>query len=95
MQKAAVDPALSSALIRAESWKRKLLAGEAHSLESIAKAEGVKAAYAARLIRTAFLAPDLKQTILDGDQPMGLTLQRVMIQDVPLDWDAQRQLYRA
>ena len=95
LQKAAVDPALSSALIRAESWKRKLLAGEAHSLESIAKAEGVKAAYAARLIRTAFLAPDLKQTILDGDQPMGLTLQRVMIQDVPLDWDAQRQLYRA
>lgn len=40
---------------------RKLLAGEADSLESIAKAEGVKAAYAARLIRTAFLASDLKQ----------------------------------
>ena len=95
LHKAAVDPALSSALIRAESWKRKLLAGDADSLESIAKAEGVKAAYAARLIRTAFLAPDLKQAILDGDQPEGLTLQRVMTQDVPLDWDAQRQLYRA
>ena len=95
LHKAAVDPALSSALIRAESWKRKLLAGEADSLESIAKAEGVKAAYAARLIRTALLAPDLKQAILDGDQPEGLTLQKVMTLDVPLDWDAQRRLYRA
>lgn len=47
------------------------------------------------LIRTAFLARDLKQPILDGDQPVGLTLQRVMTHDVPLDWDVQRQLYRA
>lgn len=90
-----MDPALSSALIRAESWKRKLLTGEAATLESIAKAEGVKSAYAARLIRAAFLAPDLKRAILDGEQPFGLTLQTMMTRDVPLDWDDQRRLYRS
>lgn len=94
LHKPSVDPALSSALVRAESWKRKLLTGEAISLESIAKAEGVKSAYAARLIRAAFLAPDLKRGILDGEQPFGLTLQVVMTRDVPLDWNEQRRLYR-
>lgn len=37
----------------------------------------------------------MNASILDGDQPEGLTLQKVMTQDVPLEWDAQRRLYRA
>lgn len=47
----------------------------------------------ARLIRIAFLAPDLKRAILDGVQPEGLTLQAVMTRELPLAWDAQRRLY--
>lgn len=90
-----VDPVLTSALIRAESWKRRLMAGDEPTLEAIAAKEAVTAPYAARLIRTAFLAPDLKQAILDGRQPGGLTLQAIMTDDVPLAWAEQRRRYAA
>ena len=53
------------------------------------------AAYAARTIRAAFLAPDLKAAILDGRLPAGLTLEAVTCQEMPLDWEAQRRLYAA
>lgn len=88
-----LDPALNAALIRAEAWKRRLLSDDAPSLDSIARDENLNAGYAARLIRIAFLAPDLKRAILDGVQPQGLSLQAVMTRDVPLAWDAQRRLY--
>jgi site-specific DNA recombinase len=90
-----IDPALSAALIRAESWKRQLFAGEAKNVEAIGAAEGIRAAYVAKVLRVAFLAPDLKDAILQGRQPDGLTLQAVMTRDLPLAWDEQRRLYSA
>ncbi|MBX9615566.1 MAG: recombinase family protein [Caulobacteraceae bacterium] len=89
----AADPALCAALIRAEGWKRQLMSGEVRTLNQIAANEGVSAPYAARTIRTAFLAPDLKAAILDGRPPTGLTLEAVCRRAVPLDWDEQRRLY--
>jgi DNA invertase Pin-like site-specific DNA recombinase len=87
------DPALSAALVRAEAWKRKLLTGEVGTVDELARAEGVAATYAARLLRTAFLAPDLKRAILDGRQPSKLTLQAIMTTALPLDWRGQRDLF--
>jgi hypothetical protein len=88
------DAALSGALVRAEAWKRALLSGQAKTLSDIARQEGVTANYVSRILRTAFLAPDLKSAILDGTQPINLSLQAIMAADVPLDWNTQRQLYR-
>ncbi len=88
-----IDPVLSSALIRAESWKRKLLAGEVENLAAIAQAENVTPAYARRMIRPAYLAPDLKALILDGRQAIGLTLEAITRTEMPLDWNEQRRLY--
>jgi hypothetical protein len=65
-----------------------LLSGEAASLKEIARVESVTPAYARRVIRTAFLAPDLKAAILDGCQPAGLSLEAVIRSEMPLDWDA-------
>ena len=45
-----------------------------------------------RLVRLAFLAPDLQRAILAGTQPPGLTLARLLEQEMPLDWTAQRQM---
>jgi len=90
-----VDPAFATALTRAEVWKKKLLSGEVATVDQIALSEKVTPAYARRLVKLAFLAPDLKAAILDGRQPRGLTLQFVSTQDIPLDWDQQRRLYGA
>lgn len=89
------DPALSAALIRAEAWKRQLLSGDVASLREIARAENVTPACARRVIKTAFLAPDLKIAILEGKQPAGLSLEVVIRSEMPLDWDDQRRLYAA
>ena len=83
------DPTLVSALIRAEAWKRRLLDGEAANLATIATAEGVTAAYIARMVRLAFLAPHLKRQILEGRQPAALTLQHLMTRPIPLAWEQQ------
>lgn len=88
-----VDGALSAALVRAEAWKRKLMTGEEATLAAIARKEGMTDGYAARLIRVAFLAPDLKRAILDGTQKEAMSLQALMTCDMPLAWAEQRRLY--
>ena len=79
--------------VRAEAWKRRLLSGTVTRLEELAREEGVTASYVTRVMRVAFLAPDLKRAILDGVQPAGLTLQRVQDQEMPLAWERQRAQY--
>lgn len=95
VRRAMIDPALSAALIRAEAWKRRLLAGDVESLTVIAKAECVTPEYARRMIRPAYLAPNLKASILDGRQPSGFTLEAITKTEMPLDWNDQRRLYAA
>jgi len=88
-----LDAALSSALVRAEAWKRKLFAGEVATVDELARSEQMNPTYASRMLRVAFLAPELKRAILDGRQPQGLTLQAVVTRDVPLSWQGQRALF--
>jgi site-specific DNA recombinase len=49
--------------------------------------------YARRLIRLAFLAPDLQRAILAGRQPPGLTLSQLMERPVPLLWTEQARAF--
>lgn len=45
--------------------------------------------YRRRLLRLAFLAPDLQRAILEGRQPPGLTLAALMAMELPLGWADQ------
>ena len=47
--------------------------------------------YERRLIRLAFLAPDIRQAILAGRQPRTLNLQKMVHQDLPIAWTQQRE----
>ena len=48
-----------------------------------------------RLLRLAFLAPDIVTAILNGRQSPQLTANRLMDDTrLPLDWTAQRELIR-
>jgi site-specific DNA recombinase len=46
-----------------------------------------------RLIQLAFLSPDLQRAILDGRQPLGLTLARLIGAELPLCWKAQERMF--
>ncbi len=48
-----------------------------------------------RLVRLAFLAPDLQQAILGGRQPPGLTLARLMEAEIPGSWAEQARRFGA
>ena len=68
-----------------------MLRGEARSLRSIAKSAGLSERYASQVVHCAFLAPDLVEAVLQGRQPVQLTLTQMKA--LPLDWNEQRRLF--
>jgi DNA invertase Pin-like site-specific DNA recombinase len=75
-----VDQALVSALQRA------------HQLASMAGDLAPDGPYDRKLVRLAYLAPDLQRDILLGRQPAELTLAKLFRAELPLAWSAQRRL---
>lgn len=49
--------------------------------------------YERRLIRLAFLAPDLQAAILDGRHPAHINLAYLIDNPVPLSWTEQRTMF--
>jgi hypothetical protein len=84
------DDALLKAVARARQRSEDLLAGRAQSVAEIAQRERVGARYLRRLLRLAFLAPDIVETIATGYQPPELTAEALAERiDLPLLWTAQ------
>lgn len=86
------DPALIKALVRAHKWEKALTARQEKSLGTISKNEDLQIKYVTQIYRLNFLAPKIKEAIIDGNQPQGLTLSRLM-RDIPLCWKEQERLY--
>jgi DNA invertase Pin-like site-specific DNA recombinase len=78
------------AVARAHDWYERIMRGELRYCRSIAKLTGLDDRYVSRILRCAFLAPDIVDAILEGRQPPGLTVH-VLVSDLPSDWAAQRQ----
>ena len=59
----------------------------------IAKRNGVGKQYVSRLIRLAFLAPEMVERIAAGRQPLELTAQALRSGrfDIPVDWVTQKR----
>jgi len=89
-----VDPVLLRLLVRAHAIRARLLQDTSLTLREIAAEEGVGGPYVSRLVRLAFLAPDIVTVILNGRHPPQLTANRLMTDTrrLPIDWKAQREL---
>ena len=85
------DPALVKALARAFRYQRLLDEGRYASISEIAAAENIERGYLGSLLRLTLLAPDIVEYILDGRQPPGLSLPR-LLEPFPLAWDEQRSV---
>jgi site-specific DNA recombinase len=81
------DPVLVAALRAAHQ----MLSRDPRGRPSLDTAPG--SSHRRRLVRLAFLAPDLQRAILAGQQPDNLTLASVMDRDLPLSWTAQRRMF--
>lgn len=86
------DHKLVNALARAHSRMRDLASGRFRNLKALSKAENIHPKMLALELRLTSLAPDLVETILNGDQASGLTLTQ-MLPTLPLSWSAQRRLF--
>ena len=77
------------ALARAHRWKRLLESGRYGSLAELAAAEKIDRSYLGKTLRLTLLAPDIVEAILDGRQPPGMGLPRLM-EPFAVEWDRQR-----
>src|SRR5258707_4852002 len=75
-----------AAVARAHRWFDEISTGKARSLAAIAAREGLAVRYVGRLIRLAFLAPDIVESIVEGRQPTSLTTEAVTRRvEIPLE----------
>ena len=84
--------ALNNALKKGLAWNQLLITGQALNLKMLAKQEHVTHRYVSRLIKMAFLSPDIMEAIIKGNIPPTLSVDRLR-EDVPFDWEEQRQKY--
>lgn len=80
------DPALIKALRKARSMVGK----DARAMPWIDAAPA--SPYLRKMVRLAFLAPDIQRDILAGRQPPRLTLEQLIRMEIPAGWDEQRRL---
>ncbi|MBT8456467.1 MAG: recombinase family protein, partial [Alphaproteobacteria bacterium] len=85
------DRTLLRALARAHTWVADLHGGK--PLSDIAAATAHSESYIRTRSQLAFLSPAIQGAILDGRQPIDLTLERIIRKPVPLDWDNQARVY--
>ena len=82
--------AIQNALVKALEWNQALITGSASSMNEIAKKHHVTQRYVSRLIKMAFLAPDIMAAIGKGNIPLNLSMERFR-KSFPFVWDEQRK----
>ncbi|WP_445933604.1 recombinase family protein [Nitratireductor indicus] len=92
-EKRAVDQVLIRNIARAHRYYDAVKEGS--TIDEIAAREKLSRARIVQLIDLAFLAPDVLQSIIWGEQPVGLTSEWLQRNDLPSDWQAQRRLIAA
>jgi site-specific DNA recombinase len=87
------DPGLIALVAKAHRWFSALNSGQHSSVLAIANEQGMEGRDVTRILYLAFLAPDIVQRIVRGEQPMGLSTKRLLAQaPFPLLWHEQRRL---
>lgn len=74
----AQDAHVLRAIARAWNWRRRLERGEASTIADIAKAESLSDRYVSRMVRLAYLAPEVLEKLLIHRVPPALSLNDLM-----------------
>jgi site-specific DNA recombinase len=88
------DASLVRLLARAHQWWR-ILKNEPVDIKTLAQRERVTASWMTRVLRLAFLSPDVTEAILSGRQRGGLdTVTLLSAAAIEGDWEKQAQKFR-
>jgi len=83
------NDALVLAVARAHRWKELLESGRYATIRELAADLGLDNSYVARILRLSLLAPDIVDAIVQGDEPDGLSLAKLV--SLPTTWHEQRE----
>ncbi len=86
------DPALIKALRRAHEYARRYGIAPTGSEGQLKSASNPPDSFQRKLVRLAYLAPDLQAAILNGTLPPGVTLQSLLDKPLPVSWTRQRAM---
>lgn len=87
------DQHLIDHISKAYQWLSLITSGKVQSIKEIAEAEDLDQSHVTRMINKAFLAPDIIRAILNGTQPVHLTLKHLkQHRTLPNDWNMQESL---
>jgi site-specific DNA recombinase len=90
---AKADMVLLKTIARAHRWFDQLLSGEVKSLTEVATREGLNYRFVGKIIRLAFLAPEIVEAIAKGRQPPELSTELLTKRiRLPLAWNDQKRL---
>jgi site-specific DNA recombinase len=83
-------PSLLKAVARGHDWYQRIVGSTAGGRSSLSRQTGLDDRYVSRILKCGFLAPDIVEAILDGQQPADFNLERLRNQ-LPLSWAEQRK----
>jgi hypothetical protein len=83
------DPHILKALGRAWAWRRRLEEGEAATIHDIAKAEGFTDRFVSRMVRLAYLSPDVLERLVISRDPPSVSVN-ALIEATYLPWGEQQ-----
>jgi hypothetical protein len=92
IQKPATNIALINAVAKAFYWSRLIELGVVTSGSEIAAREGLEASTVNERLRLTLLSPTIIESILNGNQPSGLTMQWLTRNSFPTNWIKQKNL---
>jgi hypothetical protein len=87
-----VQKPLALALARAHRWKDLLEQKHFPSISALASTVGQDSSYVMRILRLTYLAPDIIEAIMSGDEPSGLSLER-LTKTLSIGWEEQRAAF--
>jgi hypothetical protein len=73
-------------------YQKLLVEGRYASISDMAAGEKIERGYLGTLLRLTLLAPEMVEAILNGRQPEGVTLPR-LLEGVPVGWGEQRNAH--
>ena len=84
-------PHVLRAVARAWGWRRKLETGTASTIQDIAAAEKISGRFVGRMMRLAYLSPDVLERLVTQREPAALSLNDlVTVADLPWPEQAPR-----